>query len=87
MCMLFGLLAVITFESRKMPTVDWIIGKIVIILICTLCNTHMHYKYVSKNFVKQHLKALVFMPLTRPGVLLNLLFKSSCITLMHSQVK
>ena len=27
--MLFGLLAVVAFESRKMPTADWMRGKIV----------------------------------------------------------
>ena len=65
---LFGLLAVVTFESRNMPTVDWIRDKVVIILnriICALYKVYMHYTYVSKSCVEQCLEALMFMHVTR----------------------
>ena len=68
MCMLLGLLAVVAFKSRKMPTVDWIRGRIVIILNRTtyaLCKSYMHYMCISKSCVKQCLKALIFMLMTK----------------------
>ena len=62
--MLVGLLAVVAFQSRKMPTVNWIRGKIVIILsyeaVCALYKAYMYYSYISKRCIEQCLKALVF---------------------------
>ena len=49
--MVFSLLEVVAFESRKMPTVDWIRGKIVIILnrtTCALYKAYVHALYVCK---------------------------------------
>ena len=63
--MLFGLLAVVAFESRNIPTVDWIRVIILNRIICTLYEVYMHYTYVSKSFVEQYLKVLVFMHVTR----------------------
>ena len=56
--MLFGLLAVVAIESRKMP---WKIRKIVIILNRTMCALYKAYMYVSKSCVEQCLMAFVFM--------------------------
>ena len=50
MFMLFGLLAVVAFESRRIPTVHRIKGKISTILnrtMCTLYKVCMHYMYIS----------------------------------------
>ena len=49
--MLLGLLAVVALESRKIPTVNWIRGKIVIILnriTCALYKAYVHVLYVHK---------------------------------------
>ena len=50
--MFFSFLAVVVFESRKIPTVDWIKGKIVIILdriTYAMCKAYMHYTCISKS--------------------------------------
>ena len=51
-----GLLAVVAFELRKMPTNDC---KIVVIFNINMCTLYKAYTYVSKSCVAQCLKAPV----------------------------
>ena len=66
MCMLFGLLVVVPFESTKIPTVDWIRGKIAIICSrTTYVILYKAYMHRSKKRVEQCLETLLFMLMTR----------------------
>ena len=59
--MLFCLLSSVVFGSRKLPAVDWIRGKIGIIINRTMCMPFKSYIHVSKSYAKQCLEAVLFM--------------------------
>ena len=64
-CMLLGLLVVVAFEARKMPTVDWIeVCKIHCskrTMYVSIIQSLQVHTYVSKSCVEQCLKAFLFM--------------------------